>query len=232
MRMTFFGNAEIYRIFRNVPFPKELRFQLKKILGGMSIPDTPMGSKEFWEAMLVHFENRSILEFGSGGSTFLLSKHGKKVVSIESDKAFYKIMKKRRDLLKCQNLILLYANIGYTNSYGYPVKLLSPFFRHKYSTYTEIFFNSASTADIDIEVVFIDGRFRVWSVLTCLYKIDHSFTIIVDDYEYREEYHTLEYFLGKPSEKIGEAAIFHYDGSHFKNSKILSDYSNFKISPN
>ena len=58
------------------------------------------------------------LEYGSGGSTLYASKFCKKIISIETDYNFFKILKG----MKINNTELIYINVGKTTGYGVPKK--------------------------------------------------------------------------------------------------------------
>ena len=59
------------------------------------------------------------LEYGSGGSTLYASKFCKKIISIETDYNFFKILKG----MKIKNTELIYINVGKTKGYGVPKKV-------------------------------------------------------------------------------------------------------------
>lgn len=44
--------------------------------------------------------------------------------------------------------------------------------------------------------------------INCFLNIESEFIIVFDDYFFRNEYHFVENFLGQPSERINDSAVF------------------------
>jgi hypothetical protein len=154
--------------------------------------------------LLKFSKGKRVLEFGSGGSTILFAKSCKSLITVESDFSYALKMK-----VLCQewkHVDVLWAYIGPTGSYGQPVQDSRLTFYKSYSSYFSVF----STNSIrSVDLVFIDGRFRVAVAMKCFLEIDSEFSLVIDDYFSREEYHSIEVFLGPPSEKINDSAVFH-----------------------
>jgi hypothetical protein len=146
-----------------------------------------------------------VLEFGSGGSTLLLAEFAEQLISIESDKKFAAQLNKRLEDLNYSKASVIYANIGPTKSFGQPISCLAPIFKKKYMNYARIFDNLDSQFNPD--VVFVDGRFRVWCSIQACQKLDQNFILIVDDYFDRTEYHEIEKFLG-PAKMFSENTAY------------------------
>jgi len=160
--------------------------------------------------MKLHKEckNKIVLEFGSGGSTLFIASCAKKVVSIESDKKYSEVVNNK--IIECNlqaKATVLYSNIGPTKSYGQPIEFLKPLFKFKYKNYIETYFRR-DRGVLEPQVVFIDGRFRVWCAIECCKRIKHNFTIIFDDYFSRPEYHILEKLIGPALPFSGDTAMF------------------------
>ena len=190
----------------------DLKFILSKILAprwvmGGVVPGSMNGSA-LGIKLVEECKSKIVLEFGSGGSTLLLASCARKVVSIESDKKFFKIMNNE---IKKRNLqakaTVLYSNIGPTKSYGQPIVFLKPLYKHKYKSYIENYYGLYGEV-LEPQVVFIDGRFRVWCAVECCKRIKHNFTLIVDDYFSRPEYHIIEKLIGYALPFSGDTAIF------------------------
>ena len=138
---------------------------------------------------------KKVLEFGSGGSTILLAEIAEKLVSVESDKKFAaQVNRKIESLNYTSKARVIYANIGPTKSFGQPFSFLSPIFKYRYKNYVSVFDNLDMQFKPDI--VFVDGRFRVWCSIQACKTLKHNFILIVDDYFDRKEYHEIENFLG------------------------------------
>ena len=194
----------------------DLKFILSKILiphwfmvGG--VESGSMNGSALSIKLLEECKSKIVLEFGSGGSTLLLAPSAKKIVSIESDKKFSKIM--NNEIYK-RNLqakaTVLYANIGPTKSYGQPIVFLKPLYKFKYKNYIETYFRLDREV-LEPQVVFIDGRFRIWCAVECCKRIKHNFTLIVDDYFNRPDYQIIEKLIGPALPFSGDTAMFRID---------------------
>lgn len=141
-------------------------------------------------------QSKQYLEFGSGGSTFLtICNSDAKIYSVESDISWiyylrnWEIIKKAE---KDNNLYFQYINIGKTGAWGKPI---NDSCQELYPNYSEYIFKKLDK--IDIDTVFIDGRFRVACVLSAILYYSGNTTILIHDYENREYYHIVEEFLSK-----------------------------------
>jgi hypothetical protein len=191
----------------------DLRFILSKILRPQRTYSRwavtgSMNGRDLNLKLLEECEKKTVLEFGSGGSTLFFASCAEKVVSIESDKKYSEIV--NNEIIK-RNLqakaMVLYSNIGPTKSFGQPIEFLKPLYKFKYKNYIESYFRSDREV-LEPQVVFIDGRFRVWCAIECCKRIKHNFTIILDDYFSRPEYHILEKLIGPALPFSGDTAMF------------------------
>jgi hypothetical protein len=180
-----------------------------------------MSGNELSTALLELCVNKNVLEFGSGGSTLLIGKVAKRLISIESDRKFARNISKLIQSMGIDNTELIYANIGPVKSFGQPIEFISFFFRKKYSRYTDIFYNESIGIENLASVVFVDGRFRVWCVIESIRNLRNDFTIVCDDYLSRSEYHSLGYLLGNPYQIVGEAAFFLVKANSIKNTELV-----------
>lgn len=194
----------------------DLRFILNKILTPhrftvQRVESSSMNGSALSIKLLEECKSKTVLEFGSGGSTLLLAPFARRIVSIESDKQFSKIMNSEIEKRNLQaKATVLYANIGPTKSYGQPIVFLKPLYKFRYRTYIETYFR-LDRAVLEPQVVFIDGRFRVWCAIECCKRIKHNFTLIVDDYFNRPEYQIIEKLIGSALPFSGDAAMFRID---------------------
>ena len=133
------------------------------------------------------------LEFGSGGSTFLvlLNSSATKIVSVESDNNWINYIKKW-DLIKNnldKKLFFEYVNIGQITMWGRPVE----------DDKKELFPNYSSSVftkyENDYNLVFIDGRFRVASAIQTVLNCPNNTKILIHDYNNRPIYHKILDFL-------------------------------------
>jgi hypothetical protein len=131
-------------------------------------------------------KSTNYFEFGSGGSTYQASirKNIKQVYSVESDKEWYH---KMNDTL-LNNVKLLYIEIDtQPNTWGRPGPKCTVKQMKSYSDQIKMVSN--------IDLILIDGRFRVACCLKCFDVIDERTRIAFDDFLNRPHYHiVLDYY--------------------------------------
>lgn len=137
---------------------------------------------------------KSVIEFGSGGSTFdlcNLTGDNTKIYSIEGSKKWYNYMLKWkfiREKIKQGKLEYKHTNIGKTGKWCYPIENnKNELFRNYYSI-----LESGRAKEFDL--VFIDGRFRVMCGLLAIKNCNKSIIILIHDF-IREEYQILLKYL-------------------------------------
>ena len=148
----------------------------------------------------------AILEYGSGGSTVLASEMaGKRVFSVESDKAWAEMM---QDWL-AQNppadgtrVDVIWCDIGETGEWRRPVDEAG---MQNYPEYPLAVWQHRDFVQPDI--VLVDGRFRPGCAMATAFCTAKPVTLLVDDYKRRKGYHAIEEFLGAPR-LIGRMAEF------------------------
>lgn len=155
--------------------------------------------KESYEAA------RCILEYGSGGSTVLASELiGKKIYSVESDKAWSENLEKfiRESPLTKSFPEIVHVNIGPTKEWGHPVSDEGWREFHKYpiGLWQELHANGP-------DVILVDGRFRLACFLTCCLMTRRTVKILFDDYRDRTNYHSAE-TVSAPTLYIDRMAVF------------------------
>ena len=134
-------------------------------------------------------------EYGSGGSTYnaLIRDNVKKIYSVESD---YKWLTKLKDIIaekidiKKKNKFISFFNEMDTQSetWGYPGKNATIAQKIKYSNYI---LDLDETEQKNIDLILIDGRFRVASCLKCFDVINDDCLIAFDDFLNRPEYNII-----------------------------------------
>ncbi len=131
------------------------------------------------------------LEYGSGGSTIYASKFCKKIISIETDYNFFKILKG----MKINNTELIYVNVGKTMGYGVPKKSETLLFEDNFcAEYCQKPWSLMKKKNPDL--VLIDGRYRVASILYSFIKNkNENCTYIFDDYINRPFYHIIYKYI-------------------------------------
>lgn len=131
-------------------------------------------------------------EFGSGGSTYQASirPNIQKIYSVESDKKWYNYMKERIPSYK----ITYYYNEMYTlpNTWGNPGINST---KEQKISYSNKILELSPEQQSEIDLIMIDGRFRVACCLKCFNVINSECLIIFDDFLNRKQYHdVLDYY--------------------------------------
>ena len=140
-----------------------------------------------------YLDNTNIyFEYGSGGSTYQASirKNIKTIYSVESDITW---LKKLNQTIKNPNINYIYNEMDTKpNTWGHPGKKATNIQKINYSN--QIRKLSKEEQD-SIDLVLIDGRFRVACCLKCYDIIKDNCLIMFDDFLNRPQYHiVLEYF--------------------------------------
>lgn len=131
-------------------------------------------------------------EYGSGGSTYQACNREniQKIYSVESDIAWYNKVKQNIKNSK----VTYYLNEMDTipNNWGHPGNKATTEQKQNYSNYM---MKLSKEEQQSIDLVFIDGRFRVACCLKCYNVIKDDCLIIFDDFLGRSYYHiVLDYF--------------------------------------
>ena len=135
-------------------------------------------------------KSKVYFEFGSGGSTYQagIRDNIEKVYSVESDKSWHNKIKSN---LNNSKIHYLHVDINSKpNTWGYPGKNCTDVQKKLYSEQLRL------VNDKNIDLIFIDGRFRTACCLKCFDIVNKDCVIIFDDFLNRkEQYHeVLNYF--------------------------------------
>ncbi len=137
----------------------------------------------------------SYFEFGAGGSTYQanLRENINSITSVESD--FSWIEKIQKNVSQCsgnseKKIKFIFVDLNSApNSFGYPGEKFDSSELKKYSDAV------LQEKDNSIDIVFIDGRFRVACALKSFSKLKDDGIILFDDFLNRRQYHVvLDYF--------------------------------------
>lgn len=152
-------------------------------------------------------EARVILEYGSGGSTvFAAQQPGKLIFSVESDRQWALSLQYEFDEAELPSPVILYhVDIGETGAWGRAKNdsAWRKFYRYPTAIWSETFFRQP-------DLILIDGRFREACFVNACLRTRAPITILFDDYQGRDVYHSVE-LLQKPSQVIGRMAVFHVE---------------------
>ena len=131
-------------------------------------------------------------EYGSGGSTYQASIRNNiiKIYSVESDKDWFN---KLQENINNNNITYIFNEMDtQPNTWGHPGPNSSIMQRINYSNHLK-YLNKKEQQSIDL--VFIDGRFRVACCLKCFDIIKPECLIAFDDFINRPNYHiVLDYY--------------------------------------
>ena len=145
-----------------------------------------------------------ILEYGSGGSTFVaLDKGAKAVFSVESDPDWAaRIASVLAQRYPGRGVHVHPVDIGPTKAWGWPRndRAWRRFHRYPLDVWDRADFRHP-------DVVLIDGRFRVACFLTVLLRATRDLVVLFDDYGGRPDYHFVETFA-RPVAMAGRMARF------------------------
>jgi hypothetical protein len=130
------------------------------------------------------------IEYGGGGSTFSLLEAGvRRLVTIESDPAWVHKLREHellRPEIESGRLVVHHADIGPTRKLGYPEDRSRI---NEWSTYWQSAWELVNPGDVDLVVV--DGRFRVACALNAILKGSQDLTVVVHDFWKRPKYDVL-----------------------------------------
>lgn len=128
-------------------------------------------------------------EYGSGGSTYQanLRQNIQKIYSVESDKTW--INKLKLSIKDDSKIIYIYSEMGTKpRTWGYPSKSCD---QSNLINYSEHIHNMSVEERSKIDLVMIDGRFRVACCLKCFDVINDGCYVIFDDFLPRKKYHII-----------------------------------------
>lgn len=130
-------------------------------------------------------------EYGSGGSTYQasLKDNIQKIYTVESDLTWLSILNKNIKPQKLDKITFIYCDMKTSpNTYGNPGKDSKP---EQWKNYSD----QILLVNDKIDLILIDGRFRVACCLKCHMYMDDNCIIAFDDFLDRPEYHIiLDYF--------------------------------------
>jgi hypothetical protein len=166
---------------------------------------------------------RTILEYGSGGSTLMAAQMpGKLILSVESDYDWAVRLQLRLDRSGTASPVIVYpVDIGETGAYGRPTDATawSRFHRYPLAIWDEPFFRHP-------DVILIDGRFRPACLMTALLRIERPVLVLFDDYLPRPQYSMVE-ALARPARTIGRMAEFRLEPGVVPRSAITAVIASF-----
>lgn len=169
--------------------------------------DMPTDQLEWLTERMV--ESTGYVEFGTGASTVIASRLVTgSILAVESSKDWASALAETPDLsgrLGDGTLRIHYANIGPTGKWGRPTNRPDWQMGRVYAL--EPLLELTQPARQRIDLVLIDGRFRVACAAAALVLLPQPPYVVIDDYVGRAHYHSIERGAGEPL-IVGRAAVF------------------------
>ena len=194
-----FAPCEYLLILRDVPFQgyfKGGQFQLcyhriKYPLRNTMEPHFSLHDHAMFENYLHKAQN--YFEYGSGGSTYHAAMSGniKKVYSVETDREWFNELK--RILKNNSKVTYLFVDLkSKQNDWGNPGEGST---EEDWKKYSGQFLKLNDMERKKVDMILIDGRFRVACCLKCFEGMNPNCTIAFDDFLNRPKYHiVLDFF--------------------------------------
>lgn len=186
---------------------KWLSFEFRKRFIGFDVPSEPhfdAKSVDYFKERLA--ASKLYLEFGSGGSTVLAAKLGRRGFSVDSDPFFLRGVRKKIAGTN-HSMKLVHADVGNTGAWGRP-RSAKPTEENlaRWRNYVEVPFRDIGDEFYDL--ILVDGRWRVCCALNTLREgaaRKATFTLLFDDYR-RKSYHRIEAFA-EVTRMVGRMAV-------------------------
>jgi hypothetical protein len=161
----------------------------------------PQGLALFHECLA---QSQVYLEYGCGGSTVQAAAAGtRSIFSVDTDLSWLEqgvqVLRGMRS-----SAVLIHCNLGPVLEWGFPAGTQNI---KEFHTYAALPWAAAQSARQVPDLVLVDGRFRVASLLYSLACAQAGTTILFDDYADRPHYHAVEQFC-QPTAFAGRMARF------------------------
>jgi hypothetical protein len=160
------------------------RYQLRSLVRGFRTPavsDVPWLAPEVIDLLETNLTQDSVyLEYGAGGSTLFAVKRAGRVISVETDRQWLRAVTSSMTAAEAANCESIGVDIGATKGLGYPI-ISSPTSSRlrKWRSYVEAPWNSHRE---HVDLVLIDGRFRVACTVRTLTRVADGTLIVLDDF--------------------------------------------------
>jgi hypothetical protein len=159
--------------------------------------------------------SRSYVEFGTGGSTVVASRHVQSsILSVDSSREYLDQVKAACASSQTKPE-LIYVDIGPTGEWGFPV---DPSMKSRWPDYHSAIWKMPHSATADL--YFVDGRFRVACFAQIVLHCNPNAIIGIHDFTSRPKYHCvreiarevatagdMSFFRPLPERKIAEAIL-------------------------
>lgn len=174
----------------------------------------------------VYSSPQTILEYGTGGSTFLALRSNPEtiVIGCETDPVWLArvCMEASRNSL-ASRFYPFYQDVGRTREWGLPCFEQEPMTCER----AALFVNASVDPWLHVRhlgltpsFVLIDGRFRVGAFIASISMATAPAIILVDDYADRPNYHVVEDIL-RPTAMFGRSAVFEVRPNGYNPSELM-----------
>ena len=164
------------------------------------------------------------VEFGTGGSTFLLvGARINRIVSVDSDERWVRSVAQHPAVassIESGQLTVQYVDVGRIRKWGYPDNEERRAFWHHYWEDAWSYVDPSS-----VDLVVIDGRFRVACGLNALLTENGDMTIIIHDFWTRVSYHELLKYCNCAARSDNLAVLFPKKSINFE--EVREDLQTF-----
>ena len=153
------------------------------------------------------------LEYGSGGSTVEACRTATHVVSVESDRRYLGGVRRRvaSDPRATASFHPVHGDIGFTLAWGHPLlDRRTPARLRRWRRYTAAPWPLLRKAGLTPDFIFVDGRFRVASVLESFLQLraGSRCLFMLDDFERRAQRYRAVLDFAEDVEQVGRALVF------------------------
>ena len=182
-----------------------------------------------WLRQYYKCEKRTILEYGTGGSTILaLESNSENIVyACETDSAWLaKLMLHASEKKLQSNLFPVHLDIGQTGDWGVPVFEEGGFTGKRMQRFLEVAifpWKLMRSHNAMPDLVFIDGRWRKACFLSTLLFCKEPSLVLWDDYADRPQYQIFDEII-KPVEMIGRSALYEISPRKYDAAEIVEKF--------
>lgn len=163
---------------------------------------------------------KTILEYGSGGSTILAAKLGKTIISTESSSVWLlELVSSAIEQELPGKIIPLWVDVGPTGEWGKP-KDESKW--KNWLNYPREPWRYCQKNNIVPDLVLIDGRFRLACFLATCASVQKETLVLFDDYEDRPHYHAAEKLFDKIDVIDKRMAVFKVKPNMLSSQDLLN----------
>lgn len=171
---------------------------------------------------------RVVFEYGSGGTTLAAaSSPARRVVAVESDPEWRDaVLARARQMRIADRVVLLFADIGFVAEGRLGAPRDDSAWR-RFPDYPLAPWRYARRHGLDPDLVVIDGRFRVASLLATCVSIRRETSVLFDDFPHRPNYRVIDEFLEPAALMDDRLALFELEPGMVTAERLLQHVDKF-----